>query len=214
MPSDDSPDGNNREHSLSGCSDVFHFSPPRPKRVNPTNGFAFFFVKLSGCMRLRAAERVARCDAPVNFPARGQRLLLSTTYAILIEKAGRGTSGPAGNVCPCGQPSLPIVFTKEENGVNLSLDNDMIQQIVEQYSDMVLRIAYQNTHNLHEAEDIMQDVFIALMAQSSFSSAEHIKAWLIRATVNKCRDYLRSARSRELPCRSPCWYFLPRNKSS
>lgn len=93
--------------------------------------------------------------------------------------------------------------------MNLSLDNDTIQQIVEQYSDMVLRIAYQNTHNLHEAEDIMQDVFIALMAQSSFSSAEHIKAWLIRATVNKCRDYLRSARSRELPMQESMLVFSP-----
>ena len=209
MPSDDSPDDNNREHSLSGCSDVFNFSPPRPKRVNPSNGFAFFFVKLlavCGYAR-RNVSPAATLPFILRHGANGcfyRRLMLY----LLKRPAGKRLARP-GQRLSLRESSLPIVFTKEENGVNLSLDNDTIQQIVEQYSDMVLRIAYQNTHNLHEAEDIMQDVFIALMAQSSFSSAEHIKAWLIRATVNKCRDYLRSARSRELPMQESMLVFSP-----
>jgi RNA polymerase sigma-70 factor (ECF subfamily) len=65
------------------------------------------------------------------------------------------------------------------------------------YGKMVLRIAFQNTGNMQEAEDITQDVFLKLMkASDTLSDEEHIKAWLIRVTINQCKDYFRSCRFR------------------
>lgn len=62
---------------------------------------------------------------------------------------------------------------------------------------MVLRIACQNTASMADAEDITQEVFMKLMKEvGGFAGDEHIKAWLIRVTINKCKDYFRSSRFR------------------
>lgn len=55
---------------------------------------------------------------------------------------------------------------------------------------MIYRIAYQNLYNVFDAEDIMQDVFIQLITKKSiFVDEEHVKAWLIRVTINLCINY-------------------------
>ena len=66
-------------------------------------------------------------------------------------------------------------------------------EIVDKYSAMIFRIAYQNLHNLYDAEDIMQEVFIKLICKKHiFADHEHIKAWLIRVTINMCINYKKS----------------------
>ncbi len=65
-----------------------------------------------------------------------------------------------------------------------------IEQIVETYSDMLLRIAINRVRNKTEAEDIVQAVFLRLMTrQPKFQSPEHERAWLIRTAINLCLDY-------------------------
>ncbi|MCL2630866.1 MAG: sigma-70 family RNA polymerase sigma factor [Firmicutes bacterium] len=72
-----------------------------------------------------------------------------------------------------------------------------ICKAVEEYADMILRIAFQYTQNRQDAEDIMQEVFLSLMKHGDFNSQEHQKAWLIRVTVNKCKDLLRRLKIRQ-----------------
>ena len=72
------------------------------------------------------------------------------------------------------------------------VDSDFIQNAVSKYLDMVLRIAYQNTRNQADAEDVAQEVFIKLMKQPQFNDEGHMKAWLIRVTVNQCKDLKKS----------------------
>ena len=68
-----------------------------------------------------------------------------------------------------------------------------IEQIVEKYSNMIMQIAYQNCYNKSEAEDITQEIFIKLIKNAEkIDSEEHLKAWLIRATINLSRDYNKS----------------------
>jgi RNA polymerase sigma-70 factor (ECF subfamily) len=77
-------------------------------------------------------------------------------------------------------------------------DNEFVITQFINYGKLVLRIAYQNTGNMSEAEDIVQEVFLKLIKEDKvFTADEHIKAWLIRVTVNQCRDYLRSSRLRK-----------------
>ena len=72
-----------------------------------------------------------------------------------------------------------------DNTVNLGL----INHIVDTYSDTVLRIAYQHTGNIHDAQDIVQDVFLSLMQRDlSALSENELKAYTIRTAVNKCHD--------------------------
>ena len=74
-------------------------------------------------------------------------------------------------------------------------DNDYIQKAVDRYSDTILRVAFQYTRSRHDAEDIMQDVFISMLKQpSEFESDSHLKAWLIRVTINKSKDFVKSSK--------------------
>lgn len=71
--------------------------------------------------------------------------------------------------------------------------NEKIDELIEEYSNMILQIAYQNIFNKSDAEDITQEVFIKLIKNiDSFKSNEHIKAWLIRVTINLTKDYNKS----------------------
>ena len=63
------------------------------------------------------------------------------------------------------------------------------------FGDTVLRVAYACCGNYAESEDITQDIFLLLHAKpQSFADDEHLKAWLLRVTVNKCKNLKRSFR--------------------
>jgi RNA polymerase sigma-70 factor (ECF subfamily) len=65
---------------------------------------------------------------------------------------------------------------------------------LEEYSDTVYRLAFAQMRTKHDADDVFQDVFLALVSKPrSFSNDEHLKAWLIRATVNRCKTLKTSA---------------------
>ncbi len=63
------------------------------------------------------------------------------------------------------------------------------------FGDTVLRAAYAMTGSYSEAEDITQEIFLALHAKpQSFETDEHMKAWLLRSALNRCKNYRKSAR--------------------
>ena len=74
------------------------------------------------------------------------------------------------------------------------VSKEMIGAAFDSYSDMVYRIALNIVRNREEAQDIVMDVFMALMKQSGFNDDGHIKAWLIRTAENKAINVVRSAR--------------------
>ncbi|MCL2797652.1 MAG: sigma-70 family RNA polymerase sigma factor [Firmicutes bacterium] len=51
-----------------------------------------------------------------------------------------------------------------------------------------------HTRNRADAEDITQDVFLSLLNPPAFNSEEHVKAWILRATMNRCKNAARSKR--------------------
>lgn len=64
-----------------------------------------------------------------------------------------------------------------------------IEQAVRSYADMVYRLAMLHSKNKEESEDAFQEVFLKLCNhQNSITSEEHLKAWLIRVTINQCRS--------------------------
>lgn len=71
------------------------------------------------------------------------------------------------------------------------------EELMTAHYNTLLRIAVQHTGNRPEAEDIVQETFLRLLESGrEFRDSEHAKAFLIRAVINRCRDYLRSARHR------------------
>ena len=74
------------------------------------------------------------------------------------------------------------------------MDDFQAKRLVNLYADMILRISYQYLKQTCDAEDICQTVFLKyLTADMRFDSVEHEKAWIIRTTINACKDHLKSA---------------------
>lgn len=73
------------------------------------------------------------------------------------------------------------------------MDKNEYIQSVNEYSDLVYRVALHACGNRMDAEDMVQNVFIKLFQhKKSFVSEEHKKSWLIRVTVNECHSLFRS----------------------
>ena len=71
-------------------------------------------------------------------------------------------------------------------------------QAVEQYLDMVYRIALNWFRHPSDAEDAAQEAMLRLWrTDTDFQSEEHLRRWLVKVTVNECkRISLRPWRSR------------------
>lgn len=68
-----------------------------------------------------------------------------------------------------------------------------VNRAVEQYADTVRRICLVHLKNYADTEDIFQTVFVKyLLHTAPFASPEHKRAWIIRVTINACKDLLRS----------------------
>ncbi len=92
----------------------------------------------------------------------------------------------------CNRFSVSFVYMlKGADAVDRYIVNETeFNKKYEQYSPLVFRTAYQYLFNISAAEDITQEVFIKLLTQRKpFNDAEHEKAWLLRVTVNACKNY-------------------------
>lgn len=68
-----------------------------------------------------------------------------------------------------------------------------VNRAVEEYADMVRRVCFCHLKNQEDTEDVFQNVFLKYMLhEKPFSDREHEKAWLLRVTMNSCKDLLKS----------------------
>ena len=74
-----------------------------------------------------------------------------------------------------------------------------MERVIEQYSDMVYRIALTRTGTKENAEDIYQDVFLKYSEKNpKFESFDHEKAWLIRVTINMTKNFNNSSWNKKI----------------
>ncbi len=70
--------------------------------------------------------------------------------------------------------------------------NAFVQSAVERYSTAIAKTAFAYLKNVPDAEDVTQEVFLTLMQKRpEFESEEHRKAWLLRVTINQCKNRLK-----------------------
>ena len=87
-------------------------------------------------------------------------------------------------------------FRTKEPGVKEMpyMDSKNADRLIDTYADMILRISYMYLKHTYDAEDICQEIFLKLLSgEYIFDSPEHERSWIIRATINACKDHLRTA---------------------
>lgn len=68
-----------------------------------------------------------------------------------------------------------------------------LKDIMDLYTEPLIRLAYYYVKDPQVAEDIVQEVFIKLyQGQGNYEERGELKAFLYRMTANKCKDYLKS----------------------
>lgn len=73
------------------------------------------------------------------------------------------------------------------------LTNEQFTCLARRYIDTVYRVALNYIKSPSDADDITQNVFLKLLQEKKpFAGDDHIKHWLIRVTVNECRNLVRS----------------------
>lgn len=67
-----------------------------------------------------------------------------------------------------------------------------IEEIYERHADMVYSVSFSYLKNAEDTKDIVSEIFLKLLQKRvNFHDAEHEKAWLLRTTINLCKDYLK-----------------------
>lgn len=90
-----------------------------------------------------------------------------------------------------------IISERGDNVNNFLCTDNFITETVELYSDMMYRVALNITKNREDAFDVCQDVFVRLVRnRDKIKSREHLRAWLLKATVNCSKSVTTQAHRR------------------
>lgn len=67
------------------------------------------------------------------------------------------------------------------------------QTVIQMYQDNLFRIAFSICQNREDAEDVVQETFLRYHSGAvDFNDEMHIRAWLIRVTINQSKNMLRT----------------------
>ena len=70
--------------------------------------------------------------------------------------------------------------------------NADLELVIEKYSNNLYKICFVILKNEQDTKDVLQETFITYMTKKpDFASEEHKKAWLIKVSQNKCKEFLR-----------------------
>ena len=77
------------------------------------------------------------------------------------------------------------------------MEKNEFERYAVKYKDTVYRVALNFTCCPEDAEDAVQEVLMRLYtARGGFHGEEHVKRWMIRVTLNYCRNLARAAKRR------------------
>ncbi len=71
-------------------------------------------------------------------------------------------------------------------------DNRDLEAVIDRYSNMLYKICFLILKNEQDTKDVLQETFLTYYTKKPlFNEEEHRKAWLIKVSQNKCREFLR-----------------------
>lgn len=75
----------------------------------------------------------------------------------------------------------------------LHMKKEEFEHYYKEYHALVFRIAFSEVKSHTDADDILQEVFLRLLRYDpKFKNKEHEKAWMIRTTINLCKDFFKN----------------------
>lgn len=103
-----------------------------------------------------------------------------------------------------------VITERDENEIREGQVSDLdFEALYSMYATDILRVAYYYLGNRQQAEDITQEVFIKLITSQPVLVKDHEKAWLLKVTLNKCRDHWRSAWVKKVVLGHPKFELFP-----
>ncbi|EIT84389.1 RNA polymerase factor sigma C [Fictibacillus macauensis ZFHKF-1] len=78
---------------------------------------------------------------------------------------------------------------------NVATDDQevVIHELMNQYGQQVLQLAFTYVKNKEIAEDLTQDIFVkCYKALSTYNGTASLKTWLWKIAMNHCKDFLKS----------------------
>ncbi|KIR03231.1 RNA polymerase sigma-70 factor, ECF subfamily [Lachnospiraceae bacterium TWA4] len=61
------------------------------------------------------------------------------------------------------------------------------------YNNLIYQVAHQYLFDSYTSQDVTQEVFVRLFTNTKpFNDEEHVKAWILRVTINLCKNILKS----------------------
>lgn len=81
----------------------------------------------------------------------------------------------------------------------IKFDKQHFDDIYQKYAGIVYRTSYKFLLNKEDAEDVVQEVFIKYFTcNKKFNDDDYEKAWILRVTINLCKNILRSKSRKHL----------------
>ncbi len=74
-----------------------------------------------------------------------------------------------------------------------------LKYLMEKYGQLVYTICLRNCANPFDAEDLLQETFLAVYKNLDTYSGEKEQAWICKIALNKCLDFLKSTGRRHIP---------------
>src|SRR5574341_2661854 len=71
-------------------------------------------------------------------------------------------------------------------------DEEAFNEIVNRYADKTFRLALRIIRNTHDAEEVLQEVFLSMEKLNTFREESKFSTWLYRVTANACYMRLRA----------------------
>jgi RNA polymerase sigma-70 factor (ECF subfamily) len=89
-------------------------------------------------------------------------------------------------------------MTAKEGGAEIGKEA-YLKDLMKKYGQLVYTICLRNCGNPFDAEDLMQETFLAVYKNLDTYNGEKEQAWICKIALNKCLDFLKSTGRRQIP---------------
>ena len=91
---------------------------------------------------------------------------------------------------------------------------EYLKYLMKQYGQLVYTICLRNCGNPFDAEDVMQETFLAAYNALGSFDRQKEQAWICRIALNKCLDFLKNVGRRQVPVEGSYFEQEPERESA